>query len=277
MRIILLALIFSLISRCTSESQEKEKKRLSQEELLLTLYSQGLLSSLFGGGNGSLTVANLFANSTSYSGENASESGSMGVSSNSTNSIRGVTFSNGQLTLTGETFDCPSGGSITFSGSQDISVTNRTDFYNKTTTMTNGTRTISYTSCKITERLTLTSGSIIIAQQTPDSGSTTMVSEITSGSSTSGTLKRTLNNLKSTVKGTLSASYTGLLGGTTTYSMTFDTITKLTSRVMTYTLTNGSITNPKLVSRSGTVTGTVTIGSTPYTISKTISTELSSE
>jgi len=123
-RIILLALIFSLISGCTSESQEKEKKRLSQEELLLTLYSQGLLSSLFGGGNGSLTVANLFANSTSYSGENASESGSMGVSSNSTNSIRGVTFSNGQLTLTGETFDCPSGGSITFSGSQDISVTN---------------------------------------------------------------------------------------------------------------------------------------------------------
>ena len=143
--------------------------------------------------------------------------------------------------------------------------------------MTNGTRTISYTSCKITERLTLTSGSIIIAQQTPDSGSTTKVSEITSGSSTSGTLKRTLNNLKSTVKGTLSASYTGLLGGTTTYSMTFDTITKLTSRVMTYTLTNGSITNPKLVSRSGTVTGTVTIGSTPYTISKTISTDLSSE
>lgn len=282
MKLTVVALIFVLFTGCQQEPEEKKTLGINQDLLLLSLISgQNILSTLFAGstgigsGTGSQIVANLFANGASLTGENSTESGSMGVSTNSTNSARAVTFSNGKITLTDETFDCPSGGTITFSGSQDISVTSRTDFYNKTTTMTNGTRTISYTSCKISDSLTLTSGTITVAQQTPDSGSTTMVSAITSGTSTSGTLRRTLSNFKGTVKGTLNASYVGAAGRTTTYSMTLDLASTITSRVMTYTLVSGSITSPRLVSRSGAVAGTVTIGTTPYTISKTLSTDLS--
>ena len=246
------------------QKNENDNKNLGS---LLLLYA--LRNNL----TGSQTVADAFANASSLSGEDATENGAMGDSSSVSSSIqdKSIVFSNGKLTITNESVECNNGGSITFSGSQNISVSNRTDFYNKTTTFTNGSRSITYSNCIVSGALTINSGTLTISQQTADSGSTTLVSQISSGSSTSGILKRTLNNMKSSIQGTLNVTLT-TTRGTSTGDLTIDQVLTLTSRVRTWTITNGKVSKPSLESRSGTLTGSVTISGTKYTIQKTIGT-----
>ncbi len=251
----LLSVLFTADCRRT----EKKNNNGALALLLLASYRKTLA--------GSQATAEFMANSSSVSGEDSAESGSMGVSN-----TKAVTFSGtqtaGTISNSSETFDCALGGTVSFEGTQDFTA-DGTDFYNRTTTLTNGSRKITYDNCAVSATLTINSGSITFTQLTPDSGSTTMKTQVISGTTTSGTLQRTLSNLKATVKGSMAVTVSGRRGtGTGTIEHNHTLI--LTGRVRNWTLTSGKVSKPSLQSRQGTLTGTTTINGKAYTISKSL-------
>lgn len=245
----------------TADCRKTEKKKNGGAiALLLLAASRNSLT-------GSQTSAEFMANSSSVSGEDSAESGSMGISNTKAVSFSG-TSTGGTISNSSETFDCALGGTVSFEGTQDFTA-DGTDFYNRTTTLTNGSRKITYDNCAVSASLTINSGSITFTQLTADSGSTTMKTQVTSGTTASGTLQRTLSNLKASVKGSMTVTVSGRRG-TGTGTIEHDHTLVLTSRVRNWTLTNGKVSKPVLQSRQGTLTGTTTINGKAYTISKSL-------
>jgi hypothetical protein len=267
MKKICILLLLSILLGCREEKEDNS----ARNALLLLALSRRSTSTV--ALTGSQTNAELMADSSSISNEDSAETGAMGVSNVSSSVLeRAISLSgtatNGTVTITNDSFDCPSGGTVSFEGTQSFSSAS-SDFYNRTSTLTNGTRRVTYTNCVISSSLTINSGSITFTQVSPDSGSTTMETAVTSGSTTSGTLRRTLTNLKATIKGSMTVTVTGRRG-TGTGVIEHDHTLVLSSRVRNWTLTNGRVSRPTLVSRQGTLTGTTKINSTSYTINKTI-------
>ena len=267
MKKICFILLISILLGCR---EEKENNSGRNALLLLALNRRSTSTVAL---TGSQTNAELMADNSSVSNEDSAESGAMGVSNASTNILeKAITLTgsatSGTVTITNESFDCPSGGNIVFDGAQTFT-SSSSDFYNRTSTLTNGTRKITYNNCVVSSSLTINSGSITFTQVTPDSGSTTMETAITSGSTSSGTLRRTLTNLKATIKGSMTVTVTGRRGSGTG-TIEHDHTLVLTSRIRNWTLTNGRVSKPILVSRQGTLTGTTKINSTSYTINRTI-------
>lgn len=224
------------------------------------------------------TVATALANGVSLSSEDSGEAGSMGesntanvraVSATNTSGIASGPGSVWNLTLTNETLNCPLGGTITYNGAQTVTVASSTDFWNKTTTLTSGNRTITYNSCVVSSTTTINSGTLTHTQITPATGTTTMQ---TSGNITfgTGTLTRLLSNWQGTTTGTINLTFTGSGGNSATGNATFNLTTNLTSRTRTWNLNAFRFSNPQLVSRSGTITGTVVIGNNTFTINRSL-------
>ncbi|MDX1957924.1 MAG: hypothetical protein SFU98_05085 [Leptospiraceae bacterium] len=258
-----LILVLSVIF--TNCRREKEKNNNGLGLLLLLAASNRGLT-------GSQSTAEVFANNSSVTSEDSAEASS-GVSGSSS---KAFTYSGtnlgGTLTISNEVYDCFLGGTITFNGSNTF-IADGTDVYNRTTTLTNGTRTITYDNCVVSSSVTINSGTLTFTQLAPDSGTTSMKTEVISGTTSSGTLRRTLTNWKGTLKGSMTVTLTGRRG-TGTGTIEHDHTIVLPSRVRTWTLINGRVFKPVLVSRSGTLTGTTTINGTKYTINKTLDVNL---
>lgn len=222
----------------------------------------------------SQTTAELFSTNINLTSDDSAEQGSMRSTSNvSTNSLeRAISFTgdinSGTITLSDESFNCLLGGTVSFSGAQTFT-SPTSDVFNRTVTITNGTRTITYNKCAVSSSTVINSGSLVLTQLSPDMGTTTLQSAVITGSTTSGTLQRTLINLKTTVKGTINVTITGRRGSGTT-DMTIDQTATITNRVRNWTLINSRVSSPNLISRSGTIVGTVTIGSTQYSINRSL-------
>jgi hypothetical protein len=259
----LISLITLLISLSTFNNCRKEEKKNNNGSLLLLLALASRSSSASTQEN-----AEAYANNASITSEDSAESGS-GVQGSSS---KAFTYSGdslgGTMTITDEIYDCWLGGTITFNGSSTFSATS-TDFYNRTTTLSNSNRTISYNGCKVSNFVTINSGAITFTQVSSDSGSTTMETKVISGTTSSGTLQRTLTNWKGTVKGSMTIAVTGRRGSGT-YTIQHDHTLVLPSRVRTWTLVNGKVRSPQLVSRTGTLTGSTTVNGTKYTINKSL-------
>lgn len=219
------------------------------------------------------STAEIFSSSANLTSDDSSEQGSMAQSNGSNQllekavSITGNSLS-GTITLTDESYECFLGGTVTFNGSQTFN-SSSSEIFNRTTTISNGTRTITYNNCQVSSTTTINSGTLTLTQLNPDSGTTTMETAIISGTTASGTLRRTLNNLKTSVTGTINVTATGRRGSGSANIIINQTAT-ITSRVREWTITNSRVSRPRLVTRTGSITGTVSIGGTSYNINRTL-------
>jgi hypothetical protein len=219
------------------------------------------------------STAEIFSSSANLTSDDSSEQGSMAQTNGSSQFLgRVVSISgnsqNGTITITNESYECFLGGTVTFNGSQTFTSPGA-DIFNRTTTISNGTRTISYSSCQVSSTTTINSGTLTLNQIAPDSGSTTMETQISSGSTSSGTLRRTLSNLKTTVTGTINVTASGARGSGSA-NITINQTATITNRVRDWTILNSRVSRPRLISRTGNITGTVSINGTSYNVNRTL-------
>jgi hypothetical protein len=267
MKSIIICLLFLLLcTNCREEKKSNGKVIIA----MLALRSSSQASSF----PASQTTAELFSANINLTSDDSAEQGSMRSTSNvSANHLdRAISFTgdinSGTITLTDESFNCLFGGNVSFSGAQTFS-SSTSEVFNRTSTITNGTRTITYNKCAVSSSTIINSGSLVLTQLSPDSGSTTLQTAIIAGTTTSGTLQRTLSNLKTSVKGTINVTITGRRGAGTS-DMIIDQTATITNRVRNWNLTNSRVSAPNLISRSGTIVGSLTVGSTQYTINRSL-------
>ncbi|MCX7998029.1 MAG: hypothetical protein N3A69_03635 [Leptospiraceae bacterium] len=220
-------------------------------------------------GAGSQTLAEYFGDSSALTSEDSIESGASGSTGGVRSFSSEITSGSGSVTITNEEFNCRLGGTVTFSGSQTLTVNSRTSPQVFSLTLSNGFRKIQYKDCKVSLGLTINSGEITIEQTSP----ATLQSEVESGSNI---VRRTLNNLNATVKGNLNLTLSGRRGsGTATVDI--DQTLTLTQRVREWTLSFGRLRFPVLKSRQGSLTGTVTVNGKSYNINKSLDVNVESD
>lgn len=220
-------------------------------------------------GAGSQTLAEYFGDASSVIAEDLVESGAAGSTGGTRSFSAEITNGNGTVTITNEEFNCRLGGTVTFSGSQTLTVNSRTSPQVFSLTLTNGSRKIQYKDCKFSLGLTINSGEITIEQAAP----ATLQSEYESGTNA---VRRTLTSLNATVSGNLNLTLSGRRGsGTATVDI--DQTLTVTQRVREWTLSFGRLRFPVLKSRQGSLTGTVTINGKSYSINKSLDVNVESD
>ncbi len=258
MFIVFLSLLMSV------NCQNKQKDDNKGKNLLVLLLASRSINSL---GSGSEELANFFADGTSLTSEDSAEIGGAGSTGGARAYSTTVENGTGIVKITKEEFDCRFGGKISFEGENTIAVQSRTDKFNFSLNMSNGTRTVTYDNCKISPVMTINSGSITFTQT--NTGTTTLASSApvtTAGSK----VTRTLSNLGASVKGTITVSIQSRRG-TGTGDITIEQTLSLTNRVREWTIKNtGRLGEPQLKSRSGILKGTIKIGDKIYTIDKNL-------
>ncbi len=264
MKFLILGLIFLLVN-CPKEENKRDGRGL----LLLAL-NRNQSQTTFPNNQ---STAEIFSSSANLTSDDSSEQGSMAQANGAAQILeRAISLTGnslaGTITITDESYECLLGGTVTFNGSQTFTSAS-SDIFNRTTTISNGTRTITYNNCQVSTTTTINSGTLTLTQSAPDTGTTTMQTEITSGTNASGTLRRTLSNLKTSVVGTINVTASGRRGSGTANIVINQTAT-ITSRVREWTITNSRVSRPRLISRTGSISGTVSIGGTSYTINRTL-------
>ncbi|MCE9598543.1 MAG: hypothetical protein K8S54_11295 [Spirochaetia bacterium] len=168
------------------------------------------------------------------------------------------------ITLPTRTDSCQFGGTRTLSGTQTINVTQNPDG-SSTVDVTAGTRSVSFDHCEANGRVTINSGTITLTQ----TGSATLV--IDTVTTTDGTRTRhTLSGLTATVSGSIERTIEGRRRGPQTGTVQISLNVTTTNRVVHWQDDgSGNLSNPTLISRSGSIQGTVNAGSITRTINRT--------
>jgi hypothetical protein len=255
--VILLVLLIGFVNCQKKEENNRGRNLLA----LLALRNTGSL------GSGSQELANFFADGTSLTSEDSAEVGGAGATGGARNYSTTVENGTGTVRITSEEFNCRLGGKITFNGEHTVSVQSRTNQYNFNLQLSSGSRTVTYENCKISPALTINNGSITFNQT--NTGTTSL--ESSASATTAGSkVTRTLSNLGASIKGKINITVQSRRG-TGTSDITIDQTLSLTNRVREWTISsNGRLGSPSLVSRSGTLKGTIVVGERTYTIDKNL-------
>lgn len=254
-----LVFLSALLVLTNCKNPEDNKSRNTILGLLLLNRTQSL-------GKGSQSIAEYFGDSSALTSEDAIESGASGSTGGTRSFSSTIESGTGTVTITNEELNCRLGGKIIFSGQQTFTVNSRISPQVFTLNLSGGSRKIQYENCKISPSLTINSGEINIEQTSPN---TTLISEVSFVDGNT-VIKRTLNNLRSTTKGTINVTLSGSRGSGTAEIQIDQTLT-LIQRVREWSVSPlGRLRNPTLKSRQGSITGTITVNGNVYNINKSL-------
>ena len=160
---------------------------------------------------------------------------------------------------------CAGGGSLQIAVDQKVQQTAYKNYFNKSYDLSRGTRKITFNNCSMNERMTIISGTMNVEQ----SGSASWKSKTENASTVSGTaLTDTLSGAVMNIAGSMNVNMKSA-SGESSKKIELDMNANIQERVVQWVIQNGAPENPEMVSRTGSLNGTVTVDGKPKTINKT--------